>query len=131
MQVNQLVRKCAKLVGAPLPNKKYQNVKSKLARPTTATRREPAPMTQVTPLTQATLQNFNKQRGLSVDNKNVDVIAQADKHDFENNQMEANHVHKDFGKIPKYLQTYKKKAETLEQQRAMLKAQKKIPAGTR
>jgi hypothetical protein len=64
------------------------------------------------PLTRATLQNFNQKRGLSVNNNSADV---AHDNNFENNQNEANHVHKDFGKIPKYLKTFKQEAETLEQ----------------
>ena len=45
-----------------------------------------------------------------------------DKDDFqENNQIEANkEVHKDFGKVPKYLAKYNKEAETLAQQRQAL-----------
>lgn len=74
-------------------------------------------MDLATPLTRATLQNFNQKRGLSVNN-----VTDVANDNFENNQNETNNVHKDFGKIPKYLQTFKQEAETLEQQRALLKA---------
>lgn len=46
--------------------------------------------------------------------------------------MEANKtVHKDFGKVPKYLSKFKTEAEILEQQRADEKNKQKLPPGTR
>jgi hypothetical protein len=40
-------------------------------------------------------------------------------------------VHKDFGKVPKYLSKFKTEAEILEQQRADEKNKHKLPPGTR
>lgn len=60
-----------------------------------------------------------------------------DKQDFENNCLEINGeqrnegVHKDFGKVPKYLAKYKNEAEILEQKRAELKNKQKLPPNTR
>lgn len=40
-------------------------------------------------------------------------------------------MHKDFGKVPKYLAKYKEEAEALAQKRADLKAKKALPKGMR
>jgi len=37
--------------------------------------------------------------------------------------------HKNYGKVPKYLENYKKEAEELEQKRAEIKAKKELPPG--
>lgn len=43
----------------------------------------------------------------------------------------AQEAHKDFGKVPKYIKTYKKDADLLAKQRAELQELKKLPPGTR
>ena len=37
--------------------------------------------------------------------------------------------HKDYGKVPKYIEKYKEEAEDLAQKRAELKAKKELPPG--
>ena len=44
---------------------------------------------------------------------------------------QTNGVHKDFGKIPKYLANYKKEAEEKQQKKAEMEAKKKMPPGTK
>ena len=69
-----------------------------------------------------------------------EVIVHADKNDIaegtdenfaQNNQQQVSSMHKDFGKVPKYLAKYKEEAEALAQKRAELKAKKALPKGMR
>jgi len=67
-------------------------------------------------LNHKTLENFNKmqKRAVSMDKREDDDLApMVDKADFENEQIVANKkppIHKDYGKIPKYLAKYKDEA---------------------
>lgn len=71
-------------------------------------------------LNQKTLENFNKiqKRTVSLDkNPKVDdeTVPMVDRNDYENDQLKANNkppkpLHKDHGKIPKYLAKYKDEA---------------------
>ena len=54
-----------------------------------------------------------------------------DKQEFQENTDINKDVHKDFGKVPKYLEKYNQKSEELALQRAALKEKKKLPPGTR
>mgnify|MGYP000583782366 CR=1 FL=1 len=46
-----------------------------------------------------------------------DLVPAVDKADFENQPTNGNEMHKNFGKVPKYLQTYQKEAQEKEQLR--------------
>jgi hypothetical protein len=59
---------------------------------------------------------------------------QVDREDLKenlNNDNRTPNTHKNYGKVPKYLQGYKKDADLLAKQRAELQEKKKMPPGTR
>ena len=70
-----------------------------------------------------------QKRSTSVEaKKDPEVLPEVDKQDFENDHSIANQkdkeqeVHKDFGKVPKYINKYKEDAAELDRKRAELKA---------
>lgn len=112
---------------------KYKNIPSKLQqRPSTATKRSDLKESKTvafgstgsfqkpTGLTTATLANFKKQkRTVSVEMAQIKdddvkpIIGDKQEYQQENTDTTNKDVHKDFGKVPKYLEKYNQKAEEL------------------
>ena len=77
------------------------------------------------------------QNGGNVGEDDFDTVAQADVEMQENRQKVGNlpprtpvdQKHRNYGKVPKYLEKYKNEADELAKKREELKAAKAIPAG--